>query len=144
MQLRNYWVLSRAVRSSQLTPLLRALYTEGVLYFVATISVRIWAGLVVSPFPSLIEPFLNHLQFAFLDPTYWPMTIVVDLTTGSTFISRIMLHLSKVSSKRDDEFTSIIGTTIALAVDNRRRSSTTWMEMDLPRLRRSIQEPSGG
>lgn len=59
------------------------------------------------------------------------MTIVVDLATGSTFISRIILHLSKIASEQEDESVSIIGTMFTLPVENQRRSTDIWMEMDL-------------
>lgn len=60
MQLAHYWKLSRAITPVRITPLLNALYTDGVLYFIATITVRLWAGLVVrSPLHSSLSFTLN-------------------------------------------------------------------------------------
>ena len=47
MQLNHYWGMSRAIEPVQLTPLLATLYTDGVIYFVATITVRVWGGCAV-------------------------------------------------------------------------------------------------
>lgn len=81
MQVAHYWRLSRAIAPVQPTPLLMALYRDGVLYFAAAFTLQIWAGLMV----------------VLLDPTFWYLTMALDLSLTSTFISRMVLHLNQVA-----------------------------------------------
>ena len=122
MQLVHYWRLSRSITPIRPTPLLTALYTDGVLYFIATITVRLWAGFTV----------------VFADPTFWYMTVVIDLATTSTFISRIFLHLAKVSSRSrygDESTFPSLQTTASFHVGQRTAPAPadTWMEMERSR-----------
>lgn len=55
----------------------------------------------------------------FLDPTYWWMTVVFDVVTTSTFISRICLHLSKVSSTNYEESVIIPNVDVVIAFANK-------------------------
>ncbi|KIM31600.1 hypothetical protein M408DRAFT_327095 [Serendipita vermifera MAFF 305830] len=117
MQLVHYWRLSRMIAPARPTPLLTALYTDGVVYFIATITVRLWAGLVV----------------VFLDPTLWYMTVVIDLSTTSTFISRIFLHLNQVSAKSHcGNMSSVPQFDTTASVQNKPPSIPvdSWMEME--------------
>ena len=43
----HYWKLSRAISPVRPTTFIITLYTDGVLYFIGIISVRVWAGVVV-------------------------------------------------------------------------------------------------
>ncbi|KIM31597.1 hypothetical protein M408DRAFT_6720 [Serendipita vermifera MAFF 305830] len=81
MLVAHYWRLSRAIAPVQPTPLLMALYRDGVLYFAAAFTLQIWAGLMV----------------VLLDPTFWYLTMALDLSLTSTFISRMVLHLNQVA-----------------------------------------------
>lgn len=80
MQLAHYWNISRALSPVRPTLLLTTLYRDGVIYFMAIVTLRVWAGLVI----------------AILDPSYYYMTMVLDLGLSATFISRLVLHLNKV------------------------------------------------
>ncbi|KIM19378.1 hypothetical protein M408DRAFT_13493, partial [Serendipita vermifera MAFF 305830] len=76
----HYWKLSRRLAPVKPTPLFLTLYSDGVLYFGAII--------------------------ALLDMTYWPMTLVIDLTTSSALISRMVIRLNKIANRGplDDTF----------------------------------------
>ncbi|PVF97308.1 hypothetical protein CPB86DRAFT_815597 [Serendipita vermifera] len=82
LQLFHYWRIRRAISPVKPAPLLQTLYTDGVLWFLGMIVVRLWAGLTV-----IIAP-----------PTYWWMTVATDVALTSIFISRMVLHLRVIAS----------------------------------------------
>ncbi|KIM24562.1 hypothetical protein M408DRAFT_232859 [Serendipita vermifera MAFF 305830] len=83
MLLFHYWRLGRTLAPVKPTPLFLALYSDGVLYFAAILSLRLWEGFII----------------ALLDMTYWPMTLVIDLTSSSALISRMVLRLNKIANR---------------------------------------------
>ncbi|KIM24561.1 hypothetical protein M408DRAFT_27028 [Serendipita vermifera MAFF 305830] len=95
MLLLHYWRISRVLAPAKPTPLLLTLYIDGALYFAAIVSLHLFGGSV----------------FLFLDPSYWPMTTLVDFTASSTFTSRMVLRLDKVARRGPlDTFITLGGT----------------------------------
>ncbi|CAG8572534.1 3315_t:CDS:2 [Acaulospora colombiana] len=75
------------------------LYTDGVLWFLGMIVVRLWAGLTVrtrSLYPFKVLTLC--LQVIVAPPTYWWMTVTTDVALTSIFVSRMVLHLRVVAS----------------------------------------------
>jgi hypothetical protein len=94
MQLLHYWKLSRVITPMKHTPLLAALYTGGVLYFIALISVRVWAGLIVSTSPSFSSQLLS------VRTGRLPRPDVLVYDGGYRLGYNIYLHLSHLSSSK--------------------------------------------
>lgn len=59
MQLHHYWRVSGSIEPVRVSPLLTALYTDGVYYFVATVAIRIWAGMVVRYLSFILNPWFT-------------------------------------------------------------------------------------
>jgi len=122
IELYYYWRLHRLISPAQPTKLLRAMYVDGLWYFVATIAVKLTTGLIVripaltpsiSPSPFFLQAKavifdlqltsflpLHHFyqQMVLAQPSYWYITTTADLSFTSTFIARLVLHLRSVAS----------------------------------------------
>lgn len=67
------------------TPVMHALYADGVIYFVAVVSLRI----------------CTSLTFVLADQSYWYLSPVAEYALTSTCLSRLFLHLRRVAKDRD-------------------------------------------
>lgn len=125
MQLVHYWRLSRALAPVQPSHLLKTLYTDGVIYFAGTVTLRLWAGLVV----------------IFLDPTYWFMTVIFELALSSAFVSRMVLHLNQVAFQVPKGNTLPSNGISTLQLVEPQPPVDLWMEMKFQPSRQSHDDP---
>ncbi|KIM31596.1 hypothetical protein M408DRAFT_317851 [Serendipita vermifera MAFF 305830] len=125
MQLVHYWRLSRALAPVQPSHLLKTLYTDGVIYFAGTVTLRLWAGLVV----------------IFLDPTYWYMTVILELALSSAFVSRMVLHLNQVAFQVPKGNTLPSNGISTLQLVEPQPPVDLWMEMKFQPSRQSHDDP---
>lgn len=86
VELFYYWRLQRSIAPAEPTRLLKAMYLDGVWYFLATFTIKLMAA-------SLI---------IFVDPAYWYVATSADQALTSTLIARLVLHLREVACHSTD------------------------------------------